>query len=93
MVARIIAVERGLSPVQDHLREAGYQTVEWDGGDVRGADLLVVSGIDDDPMGIQEIKTRIPVIQVAGLSPEEVRQRIEETPAGAPGEGSQEARH
>jgi len=75
MEQKTIALEEGLSIFKGPLEEAGFSTVEitrfgekeW--GD---ADLVMISGQNNNLMGIQTIETQVPVINVAGLTAEEI---------------------
>lgn len=79
-MARRIAVEEGLQPVNDFLRQQGYEVITWDGENLQGAEALVLTGADDNVMGLQKVETGIPVISAEGRSAEEVahelRQRL-----------------
>ncbi len=75
---RLIAVEDSLTPVVEALRDKGYAVMGLDEGDLDQVEAVVVSGQDDDIMGIQTIHTKAPVINAQGRSAEEVVQDIEE---------------
>lgn len=69
-----VAVEQGLRPFQDALRDAGFTVVEMsEPEDVSrlGAHAFVVSGVDQDFLGIQD-SLDSPVISAAGRTPQEV---------------------
>lgn len=73
---KVIAVEEALSPVKEYLREQGYQVVDLDRA--HGAvDAIVVRGTDSNVTGRQDILARAPVIEAAGLTPEQVGREIE----------------
>ncbi|MGI6575109.1 MAG: YkuS family protein [bacterium] len=69
-----IAVARQLSPVKAYLQAKGYEVVEL-GANVE-ADAVVVSGQDENMLGMEIIDIQGPVINAEGLSPEEVYQEI-----------------
>ncbi|NLZ38407.1 MAG: YkuS family protein [Firmicutes bacterium] len=72
---KVIAVEDGLTPVKEFLREKGYQVVSLQAGEK--ADVAVISGGEENMMGIQNIVQDGPVIDARGMRPEEVWQAIE----------------
>jgi len=79
-----IAVELALGNVKDYLTEIGY-TVEcmpdlavqpknkW-----RNYDAIVVSGLSQNLLGIQDTVTKAVVINADGLTPREVAARLSE---------------
>ena len=73
-----IAVEQGLKPFQDALRNAGFVVAEIE----RPEDLarvdphaIVISGMDKDFLGMMDGR-EAPVINVAGLTPEQAVQEV-----------------
>ncbi|MGI6626972.1 MAG: YkuS family protein [Bacillota bacterium] len=69
-----IAVEQGLRPFQHALKTAGFLVVEVkeaDELDGLGAHAIVVSGMDDNFMGMEDAR-QAPLITAAGRTPEEV---------------------
>ncbi len=75
---RLVAVEDGLTPIADALRDKGYAVMPFDRGDLDQVDAIVVSGQDDNLMGIQDIQTKAPVINAEGLTAEQVAREVEE---------------
>ncbi|MDF2500868.1 MAG: hypothetical protein K0Q77_1582 [Anaerosporomusa subterranea] len=70
-----VAVERNLTGIAKALEGKGYTVVDpKNGQDVIAA---VVMGMDNNLMNIQNTLTKAPVIDAAGLTPEEVISRIE----------------
>lgn len=70
-----IAVEENLTPIRNLLREKGYQIVSMD--QFSAADCVVVTGGDDNLMGIQTTLTQAPVIAASGKTAEEIVSEIE----------------
>jgi len=73
-----IAVEQGLRPFRQALKEAGFMVVEItkpDEIDTLAPHAVVVSGMDADFMGIQDAR-EAPVITAAGRTPEEVVNQV-----------------
>ena len=69
-----VAVERGLRPYHDALKNAGFVVVELNSPDqIRAEDThaVVLSGTDNDFMGIDAGSLK-PVITAAGRTPLEV---------------------
>lgn len=75
MMNKVIAVEDGLSPVKQFLQEKGYQVVSFQSG--KTADAAVISGGDENMLGIQNIVQNGPVIDARGMRPEDVWRAIE----------------
>ncbi len=78
---RKIAVENGLTPVMEYLSEKGYKVDGIDLGseykkDIDKYDAIVVTGMDKDFLGVQDVVSKIPVIDARGLSAEQVYKRI-----------------
>ncbi|MCL6451521.1 MAG: YkuS family protein [Acetobacteraceae bacterium] len=84
-MARVVAVEDGLGPLARALSEAGYKVVGIDRSGLREAELVLVSGQDQDLMGSEDVLTRAPVLCVAGQDPEAVLGEVERRlgPGGA----------
>lgn len=74
----LIAVEDGLGNVQKALKEAGYQVVGLDSGNLERARVVVVSGVDSNIMQRQDMKTAAPVINAAGQSAREIVEAVRE---------------
>ncbi len=73
-----IAVERGLRPFQQALEDAGFVVHELVGlNDLSsgGHHAVVVSGMDDDFLGITNVGD-MPVVKAAGLTPQEVVEEV-----------------
>lgn len=71
-----IAVETGLSQIGNILKDEGYQVVDFDesGSPV---DALVVTGLDDNFMGISNTLTDGLVVDASGRNAEEVLYELE----------------
>ncbi|MHB8756615.1 MAG: YkuS family protein [Bacillota bacterium] len=72
-----IAVEGTLSPVADILRRQGYQVIDTE-GDISGANVIVVSGLDDNLTGRQDMVAEVPVINADGQTPKDVLRSVKE---------------
>lgn len=77
-----VAVEQGLHPVKQYLEECGCHVVEFasEGSltkDAADASVIVLTGGDENFMGMDDTLTKVPVVSAEGLSPEEIYHRIE----------------
>ncbi|MQR96694.1 YkuS family protein [Fictibacillus phosphorivorans] len=73
-----IGVEQSLSNVSDALRSKGYDVVELrQEQDANGCDCCVISGQDENVMGIQNAVTQGSVLNAHGMSADEVCQAVE----------------
>jgi hypothetical protein len=72
---RTIAVEEGLRPVKEILTRKGYHVVGLDAGVAVAA--AVVSGMDINMMDMQTTEIDAPIINAAGMTPEEVLREVE----------------
>ena len=74
-----IAVEQSLTNVSDALREKGYDVVDLrSAADAENCSACVVTGMDNNFMGMQDISTKAPVIEASGLTADEVCQQVEQ---------------
>ncbi|MBX5435900.1 MAG: YkuS family protein [Alicyclobacillaceae bacterium] len=73
-----VALEQGLQPVKEYLERQGCRCVELDeaGSQALGASVMVITGVDKNFMGMQDVQTDIPVVSADGLTPEEVYERV-----------------
>jgi len=72
-----IAVEDSLTNIARSLKDSGYEVVDLNHNKLDNVRAVVVSGIDDNMMAMQDIKTKAPVINARGLTAEEIRSEIE----------------
>lgn len=72
-----VALDEGLSSILgEMLKREGYEVVSpYRGQDV---DAIVTTGIDNNVMGIMDIKDTAPVIDASGKTPEEIIKRLRE---------------
>ncbi|HQA08601.1 MAG TPA: YkuS family protein [Syntrophomonadaceae bacterium] len=69
---RVIAVEDNLTPVRDFLAAQGCQIIAVERVKDTRVDAVVISGADQNLMGMEDIDTKAPVIDARGLSPQDV---------------------
>lgn len=84
MARKRIAIENTLDSVREYLTERGYEVVQLDphtqtGIELKNCDAIVISGMDDNLMGITAVKTEAPVIDVKGMNKQEILSRLEST--------------
>ena len=77
-----IAVQKGLTPVQEYLAEHGYdvETIDFDtfsNVQEEDYDAVVVTGMNNDFLGMQDTATGAPVIDATGMTPEEIYEQIQ----------------
>lgn len=73
-----IGVEQSLTNVQQALQEKGHEVVQLrQESDAKGCDCCVVTGQDNNMMGIANVVTAGSVIEASGLTAEEVCQQVE----------------
>lgn len=78
---KTIAVEHNLTPVVEYLSEKGYKVESIDFGSeyrkgIDKYDAVVITGMNKDFLGVQDIVSKIPVIEAKGLSAEQVYDQI-----------------
>jgi Uncharacterised protein family (UPF0180) len=69
-----VAVEQGLSDIQQALQENGHEVVSME--NLKNASCCVISGQDHNMMGMSDIFTQAPVINADGMSAQEVVQEV-----------------
>ena len=77
-----VAVEPNLSTVRDYLSQQGYQIEDLHADKLNqqsgGYSALVISGADQNIMGIANAQTRAQVINAHGMTPQQVAQQIQQ---------------
>ena len=78
-----VAVQNGLSTISDYLCKEGYKVKEFDnrkknaGNFYNKYDAVVVTGENQNVMGVDDTITSTPIINAIGMTPQEVKERIE----------------
>lgn len=73
-----IGVEQSLTNVSEALQNNGYEVVTLkQESDAKNCDVCVITGQDENMMGIQNTITEGSIINASGLSAEEVCQEVE----------------
>lgn len=73
MYKKKIAVEEGMDDVKQVLQDQGYQVVPPQEQD---AEVYVLSGLDENTMGMMEISSNAPVVDARGLTANEVLKEV-----------------
>ncbi|TMW73015.1 YkuS family protein [Alteribacter natronophilus] len=74
-----VGVEQSLSAIQQALQEKGHEIVQLQQqGDEDGCDCCVISGQDQNVMGMQDTQQQGSVINAHGMSADEVCQQVEQ---------------
>ncbi|RUL55553.1 MULTISPECIES: YkuS family protein [Lysinibacillus] len=77
-MSQIIGVEQSLSNVEAALKAKGYEVIQLrNEEDAKNCAACVITGQDENIMGISDTVTSGPVINASGLSADEVCQRVE----------------
>ncbi|GCD08387.1 MULTISPECIES: YkuS family protein [Clostridium] len=78
-----VAVQNGLGIISDYLCKEGYTVKEFDnrkknaGNFLNKYDAIVVTGENQNIMGIEDTISSTPIIDATGMTAKEVMQRIE----------------
>lgn len=73
----VVAVDRTLGPVREALSDAGFSVIGPEDAALRHPVAIVVDGLDDNIMGIQQPVAQAPVINADGLTTEDVLREVE----------------
>jgi hypothetical protein len=71
-----VAVEDGLDNIREMLEDEGYRVVELD-EQSKNVDAIVLTGMDEDLMGIADMETEGFVVDASGRQPEEILYDLE----------------
>ncbi|MDA8234711.1 MAG: YkuS family protein [Clostridia bacterium] len=82
MAKKRVAVETGLSDVREMLNQKGYEVVNLDPISASGTEFIncqafVITGMDKNMGGFQDIHTKAPVIDASGLTPQDILNQIQ----------------
>lgn len=73
----IIAVEKQLSNLLEILETEGYEVVNLDDTDLDTVDAIVVSGVDNNLMNMQDVVANVPVINASGKTVDDIVKELE----------------
>lgn len=80
---KTIGVEKGLKNVADFLTKEGYsvqilsESIESNSSKLNGVDAIVTADYNTDMLGYSNTETKAPVINASGLTPQEIKNRID----------------
>jgi galactitol-specific phosphotransferase system IIB component len=80
-VGKRVAVESQLSNIKEYLKQKGYEVVELketlsEKNNLNAYDAIVITGQSRNMLGIDDISTKVPVIDATGMSPFDVEESI-----------------
>ncbi|MTI80680.1 MAG: YkuS family protein [Firmicutes bacterium] len=75
MYNKKIAVEDSLSDIKQALQEQGYQVVSPQEG--QDAVAVIVTGMDENTMGMMGITALAPVIEARGMTANQILEQVE----------------
>lgn len=80
MTNKKVAVEANLSNIRNYLSQQGYDCVQLNeqSSGAQGCDAIVISGADQNIMGIQDVTSKVPVINANGMTPQQVAERLQQ---------------
>ncbi len=74
-----IGVEESLTDVSQQLQSMGYEVVQLkQESDAKGCDCCVITGIDQNMMGVQDAEIQGSVINAHGMTSQEICQLVQE---------------
>lgn len=79
-----IGIEKGLTNVADYLTSEGYsieilsESIDNNIPKLSSFDAIVTAGYNTDMLGISDTETKAPVVNAKGLTPQEVKDRLEQ---------------
>lgn len=69
---KTVAVEDNLRPFKEYLAAQGCRIIDVEEAYKQPVDAIVISGLDQNLLGMEDIQIEVPVISVRGRTPEEV---------------------
>ncbi len=75
---RVIAVDEDLRGLKEALASQGYDVVGLERREMEKADAVVVSGMEQNLLLMEDIKTKVPVISAVGKTSEDIVKSINE---------------
>jgi len=78
MVNTTVALDSGLTPVKNYLTKQGCQIINIDEAKNQRVDAVILSGMDKNIMGMEDIVIDAPVFSAQGMTPEELWRDIQQ---------------
>lgn len=90
-----VAVEQTLKNVSQYLAEKGYEIATLDPlsesqTELHNVSAVIISGQDENVMGMQDTQTKAPVIDARGMTGEEVYNHLQELEQQERGQGARQ---
>ncbi|MFW6269594.1 MAG: YkuS family protein [Bacillota bacterium] len=73
-----IAIEDDLEDIKQELRENNYSLVDLEEADLDRVNAVLISGQDENVMGMMDTITEAPVINVQGMTASEVKDELDQ---------------
>ena len=74
----VIALDQGLTPVKNYLSEQGCKIINIDQAKHQRVDAVVLSGMEKDFLGMEDVIADAPVFSAEGMTPEEIWRDIQQ---------------
>ncbi|GAA0125617.1 MULTISPECIES: YkuS family protein [Clostridium] len=78
-----VAVQKGLNPVKSFLNQEGYTVREFDGTKENTSkflnkfDAVIVTGENENFMGIEDTEVKAQMINADGMTPQEIKNQLD----------------
>jgi galactitol-specific phosphotransferase system IIB component len=79
-----VGIEKGLKDIADYLTNQGYsvqelsESIENNTSKYDGLDAIITADYNTDMMGYSDTQTKVPVINANGLTPQEIKNMIDQ---------------
>jgi galactitol-specific phosphotransferase system IIB component len=79
-----VGIEKGLKDIADYLTNEGYsvqelnESIENNTSKYDGLDAIITADYNTDMMGYSNTQTKVPVINASGLTPQEIKNMIDQ---------------
>ncbi len=74
----VVALDSGLAQIKNYLTEQGCQIINIDAAKNQKVDAIVLSGADNNVLGMEDIMVDAPVISADGMTTEEIWSKIKQ---------------
>lgn len=74
---KLVAVEKDLNNVKQALQVAGYQVIDLDQAQKQDVQCSIITGGDENMLGIQTIMTNTPVINASGMTAQQIIEEVQ----------------
>ena len=77
-VKTVVAVDDGLGSVKNYLKEQGCQIINIDAAKKQQVDAVILSGMTENFLGVEDILIDAPIFTAKGMTPEEIWRDIQQ---------------